>query len=111
VKRDGRIFVTNYSGYDLESALDYTTLNEDEAFVNITEGKVNIFATEQLKYQIREVLEEEGFCEDDMLLISGSAVISSLAIVEGLRYVDPVEVLIYNHITGAYAKRELRGEG
>lgn len=74
--------------------------------VNLTEGSINIFDTDRLKYNIKTKLEESKVSSDDFLLLSGSPVINGIASVLIEKLTGKLNYFIYGAKDKDYVKRE-----
>lgn len=103
-----RIWVVNYSGHDLRSALEHTTLPEKEAFVMLTEGNVDVFRIDRAAYNLAAMLVD--FKPGDLLLLSGYTVLNVLAAMIVNVMHAQVDVLLYHRKEERYWKRTIREE-
>ena len=95
-----RIFVTNQSGHNLDPAKEY-----GDEMIYITEGKVNIFKTDDLTVELKRKL--EGFRKEDMLLFTGNSVLCALCLSILLTRHKIVKILIFNNKSLEYVLRQV----
>jgi hypothetical protein len=100
------IWVTNYSGIDLNDATRY--LEGDGEIIYITDGKQNIFATDSLVRDIRYTL--KNYQHGDFLLIAGNSVIAALCMAEVRSKFNRINTLIWDHRKSEYQLRIWEGE-
>ena len=94
-----RIFCVNYSGHDRSELLGLTTLPESEAFVNLTEGRINVLTTDRLMFDMAYNLKD--IRPIDYLLLSGPSIACVLAVTAALAKNGEVKVLLFtgmNHV-------------
>ncbi len=104
------IYVTNFQDHNIDAAKRF--LSGSGVMINITEGRVNIFATDGLERQIRYVL--KGMTKDDILLIVGNSYIASITMAIVMDMFDEVNFLIWDYRqgdNGDYCLRNLKGKG
>lgn len=95
-----KVYVVNKSGHDLSAANKYGEL------VFLTEGKVNIFATDRLLKELEEKLKNSSL--NDYLLVSGSVVLGALTIKIMLEIHGTVNLMIFNFKTNDYVVRTIK---
>jgi len=101
-----RLWVVNYAGHNLSPALEYTSLDPDEAFRFLTEGSVNVFETDRLARMFDENMQE--FQSHDFLVLTGSVVLNVLAALAALRRSPQVSILIWHAREHNYIARTIR---
>ena len=99
--KKSNIFVTNERNYDLESARRF--LKNGGKFVNLTDGTVGIFRTQELLDVIREKIKDVG--PEDWLLISGSGIVSALAVKALSERFPKIRLLIWDAVQRSYKTR------
>jgi len=67
------VWIVNKGSHPYEPAEKFGTLK------TLTEGRVNIFALDNLTNEIRTKLETEGATANDLLLVSGYAILNLIA--------------------------------
>jgi len=87
-----RVFLLNYAGHDISDAERYGEV------IPLTEGKVDIFRLDRLRYQILQTLEKAKFSEDrDFIAVSGSTVLGLvIGVVLVLLRCKKVNILIWD---------------
>jgi len=95
-----KIYVTNQSNHNLDDALRF-----GDEFVYVTEGKVEVFKTDNLINSLRDQLKD--FEKGDLLLFTGNSVICSLCLSMLLTKFKIVKVLIFNNLTTEYVLRQI----
>lgn len=104
------IWVTNFQGHNVDNAREFIQGSGDMNY--ITEGKVNIHATDGLERTIRYEL--KGMSEDDIILIAGNATIASVVLAIVMDMFGHVNFLIWDYRQGndgGYNLRKLKGKG
>lgn len=99
----GRIFLLNFSGHSIISALRYSNLPEKEKLVAVTVGNVDQSDTEGLMAMMAEKL--RGFQTGDMLILSGPAILHILAAAILYKWRKDIGVLLFNPKFQRYDKR------
>lgn len=102
---NGKIFVVNFSGHNIEKAFDYTNIDPIKAQINLTEGNVDIFDLDRLIYVIKQKVRDSK--PTDFLLLSGSVIINAIAVCQWLEKHGLVRLLIYHMKKKKYILREL----
>jgi len=102
--RKSNIYVTNERDYDLESASRF--LKNGGKFFNLTSGSVSVFRTQEILDAMREKL--KAILPEDWLLISGSGVVSSLAIKALSERVTSCRLLIWDSTEREYKPRIIK---
>ena len=96
-KKEGDVWIVNNSGHDFSPAYEY-----GDNLYYLTNGRVNIFKTHKVINEIKGKM--QNFRKDDWLLLSGNSILCVIAVQVALAMYGQVKVLIYNAITGSYAK-------
>lgn len=94
-----RVYVTNQSHHDTSKAGQYGKL------IYVTEGKVNIFRTDDLIDELKEKLKD--FKQDDFLVYTGNSVVCSLCLSILLTKHNIVKILIFNNHSLEYVLRQV----
>lgn len=94
-----RIYVVNDSGHDFSSARNY-----EGELVILTNGKVNIFATDRIKNEMEEKMSDAS--PGDYILLSGNAILNVLASLVLIGKIGEIGFLIFNFNTETYEKRK-----
>ncbi len=98
-----QVFIVNYN-----AGHDYSTAKRHGDLVRLTEGDVNIFATDRLLTRLNQAL--RGATPDDCLLLSGNVVLNSLAVALWIRRFPQIRLLIYDSRDKRYRRRELKAD-
>ena len=93
-----KVYVVNYSGHNVFLA------NKFGKLVYLTEGWVDTFKTDRVKYEIAKGL--INFAKDDYILLCGSPVLNVIAVVVALAKAGECNMLLYNAKQEGY---EVRG--
>lgn len=93
------VFITNHSGNNYEKAKKYGDLK------NVTHGRQNVFKMQALLSDVVKVIRKSD--SDDYLLISGSAVVSSLCTMTWFYMHHRCKVLIFDAGDNDYVLKEL----
>jgi hypothetical protein len=97
------IFVSNFSGINLNDALRY--LEGEGEVVYVTEGKTSIFNHDSLVRRIQ--FELKPMTSDDVILIAGNSVIAVYVISEVISRFGFANILIWDHNKPGYRLRTL----
>ena len=98
----GRVFVINHIGKDMSDAMRFGTL------VPITEGSVNVFNTERVRFDINDFLVRQDFNPStDYILLSGSTVLNFIAGMITAKF-GRVNILIWDAKQQQYIDKEVR---
>jgi len=94
-----KVYIVNKSGHDFSQAEVYGEL------IILTQGTVNVFATDRLRDELRNKLKDSQ--EGDYLLLSGSGVLCALATLIMIELHGKVKWLLYNFKSHEYVVREV----
>ena len=96
----------NYAGKPL---LNLSELSN--TIINITEGTVNIFNIERLRFDINKNLSDNNFSEDDAIVCSGSVVVNFLTgnIISEIG-IKKYKLIIHNAVKKCYEILKEMGE-
>jgi hypothetical protein len=106
----GRIFVLNYSGHSIGSALEFSTLPKEDKLVLLTRGNVDQFDTEGIT---RQLLGDENnigllhYQPGDMLLISGPGLLHMLSAACFVEMGKNMSLLLFNPKQRNYVPRDV----
>ena len=95
----GDVYVVNHSGHNIRNAKRYGNIRL------LSEGRVNIFATDRITAEFNFALGDFG--EDDYILLCGAPILNVLAVVCALKKTPVVRVLVYNAKTATYDVRKI----
>lgn len=99
---NARVFVVNHIGKDMSDAMRFGTL------IPITEGSINVFNTERVKYDIEETLKKHYFnFKDDYILLSGSTVLNFIIGMVTAQY-GKINILIWDAKKQQYEAKEVK---
>lgn len=99
-----KIFVANY-GIHMEEGLQQLK-KDGYDIVQLTEGNVDVFATDRLEYNLKESLTNNNINENDYLLLSGSPVICSIAATLIKSMTGKLNLMIWGAKSKDYKKRD-----
>ena len=99
----GRIFLLNFSGHSIVSALRFSNLPPREKLVAVTVGNIDQSDYQGLINQMAEKF--RSFQNDDMLILSGPAILHILAAAILYKWRKDVGVLLFNPKYQRYDKR------
>ena len=99
-----KIYIANH-GIHMNSNLQILEQDGYE-LINLTEGSINIFDTDRLKFNIKEKLKETNVSDRDYLLLSGSPVINGIASVLMFTMTKKLNYYIYGAKDKDYVKRD-----
>lgn len=102
-----RIWVVNYAGHNMASALDHVQNGTSDSFVYMTQGAVNIFETDRVRHEFDEMFKTFD-PQRDALLLSGSSVLNILAVLSAVRRFNEITVLIWHAKGREYIRRNIR---
>jgi regulatory protein YycH of two-component signal transduction system YycFG len=74
--------------------------------VTVTEGDIDIFHTDRLKYNIEQILDSNPVNRDDYVLLSGSNIINVLLSIEIIKRTGVLNVMLFGAKDKQYHKRE-----
>ena len=106
----GRIFVLNYSGHSIASALEFSTLPKEDKLILLTRGNVDQFDTAGLT---RTLLGDEispgllQYQRGDMLLISGPGLLHMLTAACFVAMGKDMSLLLFNPKLRNYVPRDV----
>ena len=98
-----KIYIVNY-GPHMNDAID--KLRSGHEVVILTEGNINIFATDRLTFDIEEKMKNTNVSQDDYLLLGGNSVPNGIANLIMYDLVGRVNYLIYDAKAKDYVKRD-----
>jgi len=93
-----KIYVTNKSGHNIEPALQF-----GDDIIYLTEGKVNIFRTDDLIEDLKEKLKD--FNSEDYLIFTGNSIVSGLALSILFTKLPAIHLLLFNAKSIEYVSR------
>lgn len=96
-----KIYIVNY-GPHMNDALE--KVKKEYQTEILTEGSVNIFATDRLRYELEQKM--KNIQPDDYLLLGGNTVINSIAAIIMYEKTGIVNFFIYDAKTKEYVKRD-----
>lgn len=97
-KENRTIYITQNSYHDYNSVTEYGSKK-----VFLTEGKINVFRTDELTEKLRQGL--KPFNKDDLLAFSGNSVSSAIALSILMTKFNSISILIYNAHSKEYVER------
>lgn len=101
-KVEGKVFIVNHIGKDVSDAMRFGTL------VPVTEGSVNIFNIDRVKFDLSDTLDLHHFDnKNDYILLSGSTVLNFVIGMLAAKY-GSVNILIWDAKRQEYAEREVK---
>jgi hypothetical protein len=98
-----KVFIVNY-GVHMDSAL--SDLQQNYEVIVLTEGSVNIFATDRLRFELMEKIKKSNISEKDYLLLGGSTVVNGLVCLIMSELIGIVNFMIFDAKTKSYVKRD-----
>jgi len=98
-----KIYIVNY-GPHMNEAIE--KLKNTCPLINLTEGNVNVFATDRLAFDIEQVMKATKIEKCDYLLLGGNTVINGIANLIMYDLVGKVNYLIYDAKNKDYVKRD-----
>lgn len=103
MKEKKKVYIVNYMPYMDDALVDIKMKHET---INITEGNLNIFATDRLATQIKNTLKETKANSQDFLLLGGNTVINSIASIIMYNLTGRINYIIYDAKAKKYIIRE-----
>lgn len=100
-----KVYVINRSAHMKEESMSQLE-QKGHRLINVTEGQIDVFNVDKLKYNVERVFKDTQINEQDLLLLSGSPIINIVAAGLMKQMVGRVNVLIYGAVDRNYVKRE-----
>lgn len=97
-----KVYVVNQAGHDISKAEQLGQI------IILTEGQVNIFATDRILQDLKEKM--SGINKEDYILLAGYSLLNVLACLIMLTKTGVLNVLLYNFKTKEYIKRQFTQE-
>ena len=99
-----KIYVANYGPHMNDSLKKLE--DEGNELIKLTEGNVDVFGTDRLRYNIETILKETEAGKDDLIILSGSPVIVAIATNLMKQMTGKLNIMIYGAKYKDYVKRE-----
>lgn len=99
-----KVYITNWGPHMNESLMQLE--KEGYQLIKLTEGNIDVFGTDRLRYDIERQFRETGITKDDFLLLSGSPVIGGISTALMMLMTGRVNYMIYGAKLKDYTKRE-----
>jgi hypothetical protein len=99
-----KVYIINFGPHMNESLMQLE--KDGYQFIKLTEGNVDVFGTDRLRYDIEKIFRDTGITKDDFLVLSGSPVISCIATGLMMLMTGQVNFMIYGAKLKDYSKRE-----
>lgn len=99
-----KIYIANHGPHMNESLMQLE--NSGYQLINLTEGNIDVFGTDRLRFNIEQTFRGTNITKNDYLLLSGSPVISGIATGLMLLMVGQVNYMIYGAKKKDYVKRD-----
>jgi len=97
------IFVANY---DIHKMSGLEELKKEYNIVILTQGMVDVFSTDRLRYNIETAMVANGMNSGDYVLLSGSSVIVSIVTAVILKHTKTLNLIIYGSKDKRYHFRD-----
>lgn len=99
-----KVYITNFGPHMNESLMQLE--KDGYQMIRLSEGNVDVFGTDRLRYDIEKIFKETGITKDDYLILSGSPVISGIATGLMLLMTGQVNYMVYGAKFKDYIKRD-----